>query len=93
MFDLLLTSRAEKDLAKMEPGLRKKILSDIQGLKVEPYLGKALKASFKGVFSFHHAWKGIQYRTIYQVDFEKHEITVFLSGTRENVYRRLKSYW
>ena len=62
-YQIILPKRIEKGLNKIEKRHYEKILSALEALSEDPYLGKKLSGKFKNCYSFR-VWS---YRVIYQI--------------------------
>ncbi len=83
-YKVIYSASVTKDLAKISPQLRGKILSKIEGyLALDPQrLGEMLTGSFKG----YRRYRFGDYRVIYSIESKQIIIRVFRIGHRRYVY-------
>ena len=86
VYSVVYADGIEKDLAKLNKPLRKKIIDKIERyLAQDPYgLGKPLTGIFKGFWRYRFD----DYRIIYRVASHEILITVFRIGLRKSVYSK-----
>ena len=86
VYSVSYADQVEKDLAKLDKPLRKKILDRIEGyLAKDPQgLGKPLTGIFKGFWRYRFD----DYRIIYRIASKEVLITVFRIGHRKNIYSK-----
>ncbi len=86
VYSVAYADGVEKDLARLDRPLRKKIIDKIEGyLAKDPQgLGKPLTGIFKGFWRYRFD----DYRVIYRISSEEILITVFRIGHRKNVYSK-----
>ncbi len=86
VYSVLYADGVERELARLEKPLRKKVLDKIEGyLARDPQgLGKPLTGVFKGFWRYRFD----DYRVIYRISHKEILITVFRIGHRKNVYSR-----
>ena len=90
MYTLTIASAAERLFRKLPREVKARLIKDAQVLKTEPMKGEPLKSKHRTFRSLHLAFKGTQYRIIYQVFTEAQMVTIRLAAPRENIYRRLE---
>ncbi|MEK7470451.1 MAG: type II toxin-antitoxin system RelE/ParE family toxin [Patescibacteria group bacterium] len=81
MKKVLLKKRAEKDLLKLEKGVRDRVTKKLIDLGIDPLIGKALQGEYSGYFSLR-SWP---YRIIYRIG--KNEITIHTIKHRQGSYK------
>lgn len=81
------TETAAKAIKKLDPTVRKRVRAAIDALREDPYRGKSLQLTLKGLYS----WRTGDWRIVYRIDGEKIEILVVTVGHRREVYDRLRS--
>jgi mRNA interferase RelE/StbE len=82
-YRLRIKSSAEKQLRKIDRGLRLHIIEAIDRLRDQPTAGSALKGEFSGLRRLRVA----RYRVIYEVIQKELVILVVRIGHRGKVYR------
>jgi len=90
LYLVVVTSRARRDLKKLDRPLKKKIILEAGNLAENPELGALLSAPYHTIRSYHFHFKGVEYRIAYHVENEKKEIIVHLVAPRENFYDKLR---
>ncbi|MFH1509654.1 MAG: type II toxin-antitoxin system RelE/ParE family toxin [Candidatus Nealsonbacteria bacterium] len=82
-YQIVLPKRIKRKLDKIETGHYEKILSALEALSSDPYLGKRLKGELKSYYSYR-VWS---YRIIYEIRKKELVILVIRIGHRGGVYR------
>ena len=81
------TETAARSIRKLDPGVRGRVQSAIAALREDPYRGKPLALTLKGL----HSWRTGDWRIIYRVEAERIEILVVTVGHRREVYDRVRA--
>ena len=81
------TATASKLFKKLPKNIQKKLRDEIHLLKLLPEKGPSLKGKYRDLRSLHTSAFGVSYRIIYR--YESNEVTVVLTSTRENLYKKL----
>lgn len=82
-YQIVLPRRIKKKLDKIETKHYEKILSALEVLSSDPYLGKRLKGELKSYYSYR-VWS---YRIIYEIKKKELVILIIRIGYRSEVYR------
>lgn len=82
MFKLLISVKAQKRIKLLKISHQEAILSTLQELKEDPFVGKPLTRELTGRFSYR---VGI-YRIIYQVNQQDKTIRILNAGHRATIY-------
>lgn len=83
MFKLLISARAKKRLKNLKQNHQKAILSALEEIKEDPFIGKPLTRELRGRFSFR---VGV-YRIIYKISEIDKTVSVLNAGHRHNIYK------
>lgn len=83
MYKIKLTARAKKELKNISKMHQQALGSVFEGLKDDPWWGKALTRELTGRFSL----KIGVYRIIYKINEKEKTITVLSAGHRAAVYK------
>jgi mRNA interferase RelE/StbE len=83
VYQVLLTKKAERSLAKAPVAVREKIIRSLTLLETDPFVGKPLKAEFEGLWTLR-AWP---FRIIYEIKKGKLIVLVLVIAHRKDVYR------
>lgn len=83
MFKLLISVRAQKSIKLLKISHQETILSALQEIKEDPFIGKPLTRELTGRFSYR---VGV-YRIIYQVSQQDKTIRILNAGHRATVYQ------
>ncbi len=83
MFRLLISTRAQKRLKLLKKTHQEAILSALEEIKENPFMGKPLTRELTGRFSFR---VGV-YRIIYIVSEGNKTVRVLNAGHRADVYK------
>jgi addiction module RelE/StbE family toxin len=91
MYRIEAVTAVKKDLRKLSPAVVELLEAEyFPALKHNPRVGEPLRQEFKGLWSYHFAYQGAQYRVIYEIDEARKVLYILLIGARENVYDRLR---
>lgn len=82
MFEVRISSRAEKQIKQIKKIYQTAILSALEELREDPLLGKPLTRELTGSFSI----KIGVYRIIYKINKKDKIITILTAGHRATVY-------
>ena len=82
-YQIVLPRRIKKKLDKIEIKHYEKILSALEVLSNDPYLGKRLKGELKSYYSYR-VWS---YRIIYEIKKKELVILIIRIGYRSEVYK------
>jgi len=82
-YRLLIKSSAAKELEAVHKKDRRRIVRRIEGLAVDPRPSGCEKLSGEDKYRVRQG----DYRVIYLVSDERHEVTVFKIGHRSEIYR------
>lgn len=91
MYQAEFHPKVDKDLAKLDIGLRKDIRDKhIPKILEDPYTtGKSLTGKLGGLKSYSFTAKRVEYRIVYDINTEKVIVLFLMVGPRENFYERL----
>ncbi len=84
MFRVVLHKKALRELQKLSPSLRERIVSALRELARNPFTGDV--KPIKGIKGLYRRRVG-KYRIIYVVDFEENVIVVLRIAPREKAYK------
>lgn len=82
MFRLLISTRAQRRLKQLKQNHQEAILSALEEIKENPFIGKPLTRELTGRFSFR---VGV-YRIIYKVGRNDKTVRVLNAGHRNDIY-------
>lgn len=83
MFEVRISSKAEKRIKQIKKIYQTAILSALEDLRDDPFAGKALSKDLTGRFSY----KISSYRIIYKVNKKDKVVNVLSAGHRATVYK------
>ncbi len=86
MYHVVLKKQAHAQYAKLAAKDKRKILAALQGLRLDPWMGKKLQGPLSGLFSLR-VWP---WRIIYTIEKNIVTVTVVAIGNRKDVYRKLR---
>lgn len=87
----LLASRTfDKSLKRLSSDAAQYIEQALFDLATEPRKGKPLRQSLKDMYSLHLGFQGTQYRVVYSINDQKHEVHFHYAGSRENFYKEVE---
>lgn len=82
MFEVRISSRAEKQIKQIKKIYQTAILSALKELREDPYVGKPLSKDLTGRFSY----KISVYRIIYKINQRDKIVNILSAGHRANIY-------
>lgn len=86
MYEIVLSSGAEKDMAQLQKSDRKlfkALLAGLEQLSSDPYLGKVLVGNLKGYYSYRVR----DHRILYEITRDALRVSVLKIEHRKQVYR------
>lgn len=83
MFEIRISSNAEKRIKQIKKIYQTAILSVLAELKYDPFVGKPLSKDLTGRFSY----KISSYRIIYNVNKKDKIVNVLSAGHRSTIYK------
>jgi mRNA interferase RelE/StbE len=83
---ILYTRTAAKAITRLDPSVRVRVRAAIDVLRDDPYRGKPLQLTLRGLYS----WRTGDWRIIYRVESERIEVLVVTVGHRREVYARVR---
>lgn len=91
MYQVEFHPKVDKDLARLDKGLRKDIRDKhIPKILEDPYTaGKTLTGKLGGIKSYSFTAKRVEYRIVYDIIAEKVMVLFLMVGPRESFYERL----
>lgn len=92
MYEIIFQPAASRDFGKLVPSLQSELKTkQFPILQQNPRSGKPLHGMFKGLWKYPFSFKGISYRIVYIIDEGRIVVTLIMIGSRESIYKRLKS--
>jgi len=82
MFEVRISTKAEKQIKKIKKIYQAAILSALEELREDPYVGKPLSKDLTGRFSY----KVNVYRIIYKVNQRDKIVNIISAGHRATIY-------
>ncbi|MEK7533938.1 MAG: type II toxin-antitoxin system RelE/ParE family toxin [Patescibacteria group bacterium] len=82
MFEVRISSKAEKQIKQIKKLYQTAILSALEELREDPFAGKPLSKDLTGRFSY----KISVYRIIYKVDQRDKVVDIIFAGHRSIIY-------
>ena len=93
LWRLVLTRKFVRELDKLPPQVRGRVLSRVEELRANPLLGKPLRGLSVRVggseYSIHSLRVG-KYRVLYIVDYLERTIYILYVGHRKDIYKGQK---
>ena len=81
------TETAAKAIKKLDPTVRTRVRAGIDALREDPYRGKPLQLTLKGLYS----WRTGDWRIVYRTERQRIEVVHATLGHRREVYTRVRS--
>lgn len=81
-YRLAPTKTFSKDLEKLDRHTNQRIIKSLEELPRDPFLGKPLRGGLRGLYSLRIG----EYRVIYSIDRERHELVLHAAKHRSKVY-------
>ncbi len=82
-YKLLYSETSRDQIRSLHPSIKPAVKSNVQALKENPYLGKALARDLSGYYSLRFK----RYRVIYDIDHEHHAVRIHYAGHRKDIYQ------
>jgi len=89
-YRIVFRPAALRNLASLDPFIRRKVMGDIESLAINPRPHGVERLEAKEKLYRVYAGPGKNYRVVYQIRDEKLLVVVIKVGDRKDVYRRLK---
>jgi len=83
MYELLISSRADREIKKLPYEIQNRILEALMEIKEDPYFGKPLTQEHQGKLSC----KVGAHRIVYKILEKDKKVFVFTAGHRSTVYQ------
>lgn len=93
MYDIEFYEKAAKQIERLDKAAQKRVLQAINQLRDNPYKGKLLTETLRGLRSLPVTAPGAEYRAVYYVVEEDTVCVVIFVGSRERFYQRLTRSW
>ena len=81
-YRLVSTKEFLKNLERLDKRINQRIISSIEDLPRNPFLGKHLRGELKGMYSLRVG----EYRVVYSIDERNRELVVHAAKHRSKVY-------
>ena len=90
-YTIRFATAVRSDVRKLDNELQKIIKEEhLTRIEQEPFKAAPLLHEFRGLWSYHFAHKGTQYRVIYEVYPEPKTVLVVMIASREKLYEALR---
>ena len=86
MYSVELSKSAEKSFMDLGKKNQQRIVSALEGLETDPYVGKKLQGPLKGLWSI----RVVPFRIIYSIHKKTVTVSVVAIGDRKDVYKKLQ---
>ena len=90
MYELVVINSAARQLKKYDKPIRNKIISALDKIAENPFIGEVLKGNLSILYSYHIKVTGVEYRIAYQIKEQELVVVIIQMGTRENFYEELR---
>ena len=90
MYELIVLNSVARQLNKFDKHIRTGIISSLEKIAQNPFIGEMLKGDLSTIYSYHLKIAGTEYRIAYQIKEQEIIVVVLQIGTRENFYEELK---
>ena len=81
-YQLIILKKAQKDLKKVDPRYRSRIIAAFIVIRQDPLCGKPLEGEWRGTWSYR-VWP---YRILYEIHADQLLVHVVKIGHRQGVY-------
>lgn len=85
-YRLLYSQTSGERIRSLHPQIKPIVKAQIEKLKEDPYLGKALEKELSGYYSLRTR----KFRIIYKIDHQKQIVEIHYVGLRKDVYELFK---
>lgn len=90
-YTLRFATAVKSDVRRLDNELQRLIKEEhLTRIEREPFKATPLLHEFRGLWSYHFAHKGTQYRVIYEVYTKEKVVLVVMIGSREKLYEALR---
>ncbi|MGH7903820.1 MAG: type II toxin-antitoxin system RelE family toxin [Candidatus Dormibacteraceae bacterium] len=83
-YEVVIAANAERDIRRLAPEVRRRIMAGVTVLETGPRSGKRLTGVLGGLWSLRRG----DYRVLYRIDDRARRVEVARIGHRRDVYRR-----
>ena len=87
-YRLLYSQTSRQQIRSLHPQIKPIVKTQIQKLKENPYLGKALEKELSGYYSLIMK----RFRVIYKIDHQNHIVQIHYVGHRKDIYELFKEF-
>ena len=87
-YRLLYSQTSRQQIRSLHPQIKPIVKTQIQKLKENPYLGKALEKELSGYYSLRMK----KFRVIYKIDHKNHIVQIHYVGHRKDIYEVFKKF-
>ena len=87
-YRLLYSQTSRQQIRSLHPQIKPIVKTQIQKLKENPYLGKALEKELSGYYSLILK----RFRVIYKIDHQNHIVQIHYVGHRKDIYELFKEF-
>ena len=74
MYEVIILNSASRQLKKFDKLVRNKIITVLERIATNPFIGDQLKGNLATIYSYHLKVSGVEYRIAYQI--KEQEIVV-----------------
>ena len=86
-YQIIYSETSRKIIRRLHPSIKPLIKQRIEGLREDPFLGKALERELTGYYSL----RSKKYRVIYRLDHPGKTIQIHYLGYRKDIYDILRT--
>ena len=87
-YRLLYSQTSRQQIRSLHPQIKPIVKTQIQKLKENPYLGKALEKELSGYYSLIMK----RFRVIHKIDHQNHIVQIHYVGHRKDIYELFKEF-
>jgi len=90
MYEVVILNSAAKQLRNFDKPIKNKIITTLEKIAENPFVGERLKGNLTAIYSYHLKIASVEYRIAYQIREQEIIVVIMKIGTRENFYEELK---
>ena len=87
-FRLIYSEACRELIKRLHPDVKPLLKNEIENLRKEPYVGKALIEELAGFYSLRFR----RYRVIYKAETDKNIIEIHYVGHRRDIYQEFRKF-
>lgn len=92
MYRLVYTSKAAKQIKKLDKPFKRKLKKRLELIACNPYIGQKKKGKLQDLWGYGLNWQGIAYRIAYKIYQDELVILILATGSHEGFWEEVSRY-